>query len=170
MEVVKNFNIIVGKNLAAKRNELGCPQQRFCSEIGISLSAYKHYELGHRSVPIELLFKISDYYSMSIGDFFYDCSSDSSLKPKNPNKYKSNVRYKNILEEQNQKVESNLNISQKLKTIRNNRKKTQQEISVLLGIDISTYNKYEKGARKPNIEMLNKVAKIYNLSIEELIK
>ena len=38
-----------------------------------------------------------------------------------------------------------------------------------LGIDISTYNKYEKGSRKLNNEVVRKIAEYYNIKVSDIL-
>jgi transcriptional regulator with XRE-family HTH domain len=45
----------------------------------------------------------------------------------------------------------------------------QKEIAVTIGIHPSNYSKMEKGEREFNIEVLDKLAKFFNLSIDELV-
>ncbi|AIW03662.1 transcriptional regulator [Bacillus phage Pascal] len=47
---------------------------------------------------------------------------------------------------------------------------SQVELADKLGIDKSTVNRYEKGGRQPSVEMLYKISKVLNVSIDNLIK
>lgn len=55
-----------------------------------------------------------------------------------------------------------------LKTIRKERKITQNEISKYLNIDQTTYSGYETGKSEPNIDTLKKLAKYFNVTLDEL--
>ena len=48
-------------------------------------------------------------------------------------------------------------------------KKSQQDVADYLGIDISTYNKYEKGSRKLNNEVIRKIAEYYNIKVSDIL-
>ncbi|MBQ8430586.1 MAG: helix-turn-helix transcriptional regulator [Clostridia bacterium] len=57
----------------------------------------------------------------------------------------------------------------KLKELRKIKGYTQNEVASLLNIQTMTYNGYENNKREPNIEMLCKLAKLYNTSIDYLV-
>ena len=46
---------------------------------------------------------------------------------------------------------------------------TQQDLSKLLGIERSTYAYYESGKTDPAIDIIKKLASIYNISIDEML-
>ena len=56
-----------------------------------------------------------------------------------------------------------------LKTLRQKRKMTQQDIANKLGITQATYNGYEKGKHQPSIDMLKKIAEIFDTSIDIIV-
>ena len=57
----------------------------------------------------------------------------------------------------------------KIKELRVNNKKTQIELSKLLGISQSSYQSYETGFTEPKIENLIKLADYYNVSLDYLV-
>lgn len=52
-----------------------------------------------------------------------------------------------------------------LKALRNKAKQTQADVAKSIGVDRTTYAKYESGASEPSIEMLQRMAKHYNVSV-----
>ena len=56
----------------------------------------------------------------------------------------------------------------RLKTVRTLNGLTQGEVAEVLKLDRSTYTYYEKG-RVPNLDTLNKLSKLFNVSVAELI-
>lgn len=58
----------------------------------------------------------------------------------------------------------------KLKELRKHKGWTQKAVSDMLGIDRTTYAKYESGASEPNFEMLLKLSKLFNISVDNLIR
>lgn len=46
---------------------------------------------------------------------------------------------------------------------------TREEVAKILGISINTYNSYEWGNRKPKIERIQQLAKLFKCTIEELM-
>ena len=58
--------------------------------------------------------------------------------------------------------------AERLKTLRLQAKMTQKEISNRLEISQPTYQRYEKSEREPNQEMVQKIANLFNVSIDYL--
>ena len=61
-------------------------------------------------------------------------------------------------------------LGEKIKLYRENKNMTQGEIADILGVKSSTISKYEAGTLEPNIESLKKLAELFEVSIDELIK
>lgn len=53
--------------------------------------------------------------------------------------------------------------------LEDNRKLTQKDIADFLGIERTTYGKYETGSSEPNFETICKLADFFNVSIEYLM-
>lgn len=62
-----------------------------------------------------------------------------------------------------------MEIGEKLKKIRLERNIKATNVAEKLGVSKSTVSNYENGIRKPGIETLEKIAKIYNVSISEIL-
>ena len=58
---------------------------------------------------------------------------------------------------------------ERLKVLRKKEGYTQADVAAKLGIDRSTYAKYETGQSEPNFEMLQKLSDLFHASIEFLI-
>ena len=56
-----------------------------------------------------------------------------------------------------------------LKELRQKNKISQNEIAKILGVDRSNYSRYESGAIEPNIQILQKRADYFNVSIDYLL-
>lgn len=61
-------------------------------------------------------------------------------------------------------------IGEKIKTLRKERKLTQKELANKIGITAPTVTKYENGQLEPNLEVLNRIATTFNISISSLIE
>ena len=57
----------------------------------------------------------------------------------------------------------------RLKELRKDRKETQEDIANMLGVDRTTYSKYESGASEPSFEILLKLSQIFNVSTDYLL-
>lgn len=58
---------------------------------------------------------------------------------------------------------------EQLKILRKRDRMTQAEVAIRLGVDRSTYAKYETGQSEPNFEMITKLATLYGVSVDFLI-
>ena len=56
-----------------------------------------------------------------------------------------------------------------LKILREQKGVKQSDVSKHLGIDRSTYAKYESGASEPNLEMINMMAEYYGVSLNYIL-
>jgi transcriptional regulator with XRE-family HTH domain len=57
----------------------------------------------------------------------------------------------------------------RLENLRSSRKLTQKEIAGKLGIARTTYSGYENGTREPDHEMLQKMADLFDVSVDYLL-
>lgn len=56
-----------------------------------------------------------------------------------------------------------------LRNLRQEAKMPLRKLAALLDMDQSTLSKIERGERRGNIEMIKKIAKIFNVDIEQLV-
>ena len=57
----------------------------------------------------------------------------------------------------------------RLKELRNKKKLYQKDVAKYLGVDRTTYNKYEAGTSEPSIMILDKLCELYDVSFDYLI-
>ena len=60
-------------------------------------------------------------------------------------------------------------LREKIKSYRESKNMTQNEIADILGVKSATVSKYESGTLEPNIESLKKLAEIFEVSVDELL-
>ncbi|HGS5524651.1 TPA: helix-turn-helix domain-containing protein, partial [Vibrio parahaemolyticus] len=60
-------------------------------------------------------------------------------------------------------------IGEQIKALRESRNMKQEDVANAINIAKSTYIKYEKGTQSPQLETVEKIAKLYGVSICELI-
>lgn len=60
-------------------------------------------------------------------------------------------------------------LASRIKGLRKERKKTQSDISKLLGVLRTTYGEYERGKILPPMDRINKLADYYSVSVDYLI-
>ena len=61
-------------------------------------------------------------------------------------------------------------LSEQLKIIRKANKFTQQGLADAIGIERSTYASYETGRNKPDVNLLSKIAKVFNVSSDFILE
>ena len=61
-------------------------------------------------------------------------------------------------------------LGEKIKKYREEKKMTQAEVAEVLGVKPATISKYEAGTLEPNIESLKKLAELFGVSVDELLK
>ena len=180
MEKRKSIDVTIGTNMSKLRKQFNLTQREICSVVGVNMSTYKHYELGDRMVSISVLKDLAKFYKVSTNYFFEnmpELSDKESLKlsnftlkeADNTLKYvkvtfKEMYKYFDKEEEKNQ-----ARIRLRIKNLRLENNKSQKELAKYLEIDLSTYNKYEKGSRKLSNEVVKKLAEYYNVSVSDIV-
>ena len=62
------------------REDSDLTQTQVASLLNISQVAYSYYEIGKRSIPLELLCKLADYYDTSIDYILYRTNISTPYK------------------------------------------------------------------------------------------
>lgn len=177
------INVVIGKHMAELRKQFNLSQKEICGVIGVNRNTYKDYEIGNRTVPLQVLRDLVKFYKVSTNYFFEDMPEltleerrlllnyaveVANDKPKyiainlnEPNAMRDYVR------KEEEKIQNKVKLRVKKLRIENN--KTQEEIAQYLGVDKSTYNKYENGKRKFNNDVIKSIAEYYNITVSDLI-
>ena len=179
MENRKQMDIIIGNNMAAIRKNREYKQREICQVLGMNASTYKHYELGDRCAPLAVIRDLANFYKIST-DYFFENMPELSTKEEleisrrafevSQNKSQMIGDIRNFAEgmaKLEEKVQARARL--RVKQYRLDNKKSQQEVADYLDIDISTYNKYEKGSRKLNNEVVRKIAEYYNIKVSDIL-
>lgn len=180
MEKRKPMDITIGSNMSKLRKQFNLTQREICSVVGVNASTYKHYELGDRMVPISVLLDLAKFYKVSSNYFFENMPELSMKESIELSKYANEVsnstqKYIAIdlknptkgLEELEMKIQARARL--RIKNLRLENNKSQKEIAKYLEVDLSTYNKYEKGSRKLSNEVVKKLAEYYNISVSDIV-
>lgn len=179
MENRRKSDIAIGKNMADMRSKFNLTQKDIAQVVGVNVSTYKHYELGDRCTPLAVIRDLANFYKIST-DYFFENMPELSTKEEleisrrafdvSQNKSQMIGNIKNF-DEGMAKLEEKVQARARLrvKHYRLDNKKSQQEVADYLGIDISTYNKYEKGSRKLNNEVVRKIAEYYNIKVSDIL-
>lgn len=180
MEKRKPMDVTIGTNMSKLRKQFNLTQREICSVVGVNTSTYKHYELGDRMVPISVLQDLAKFYKVSTNYFFEnmpELSDKESLELSNYAFRVANNTQKFIaidlknptkgLDEIEEKTQARARL--RIKKLRLENNKSQKELAKYLEIDLSTYNKYEKGSRKLSNEVVKKLAEYYNVSVSDIV-
>lgn len=175
----RKSDIAIGKNMADMRSKFNLTQKDIAQVVGVNVSTYKHYELGDRCTPLAVIRDLANFYKIST-DYFFENMPELSTKEEleisrrafdvSQNKSQMIGNIKNFAEDMaklEEKVQARARL--RVKHYRLDNKKSQQEVADYLGIDISTYNKYEKGSRKLNNEVVRKIAEYYNIKVSDIL-
>ena len=179
MENRRKSDIAIGKNMADMRSKFNLTQKDIAQVVGVNVSTYKHYELGDRCTPLAVIRDLANFYKIST-DYFFENMPELSTKEEleisrrafevSQNKSQMIGDIRNFAEgmaKLEEKVQARARL--RVKQYRLDNKKSQQEVADYLGIDISTYNKYEKGSRKLNNEVVRKIAEYYNIKVSDIL-
>lgn len=71
------------------------------------------------------------------------------------------------LDEIEEKTQARVDL--RIKNLRLENNKSQKDLAKYLKIDLSTYNKYEKGSKKLSNEVVKKLAEYYNVSVSDIV-
>lgn len=74
---------------------------------------------------------------------------------------------KEYFDKEENKIQSKVRL--RVKQLRLDNKKTQDEIAKYLNVDKSTYNKYENGKRKFNNDVVKELAEYYNIKVSDIV-
>lgn len=63
------------------REDNDLTQKELSTILHITQVAYSYYEIGKRSIPIDILIKLADYYNVSI-DYIYYRTNEKNIQKK----------------------------------------------------------------------------------------
>lgn len=179
MEKRKSIDVAIGTNMIKLRKQFNLTQREICSVVRVNTSTYKHYELGDRMVPISVLKDLAKFYKVSTNYFFEimpELSDKESLElsnlalkvEDNTSKYVK-VTFKEMYKYFDKEEKNQARMRLRIKNLRLENNKSQKELAKYLEIDLSTYNKYEKGSRKLSNEAVKKLSEYYNVSVSDIV-
>lgn len=130
------------------RKESNITQKEVANVLNVERSTYTGWENGKNTIPLKQLIKICNYYK---------CSIDYMTGLTNKNKYYC-------------LIELDINvIGKNLKTLRIKNKLKQKDIYSFLKISSSSYSSYETNKILIPTEIIYKIAKKFNCSIDCII-
>lgn len=73
-----DINKYIGEKIRTFRQSKNINQEELAEYLGVSTQAVSRYELGDRKTDNDVLFKLADYFNVSINDFFPPISFDNA--------------------------------------------------------------------------------------------
>ena len=177
------INIVIGKHMAELRAKFNLSQKEICQVIGVNRNTYKDYEIGNRTIPLQVLRDLATFYKVSSNYFFEDMPELTQKEKQQLFRYSTAVandkqKYividvnnpsamKKYFDNEQEKIQSRVRL--RVKQLRLDNNKTQEEIAKFLGVDKSTYNKYENGKRKLNNDVVKQLSDYYNIKVSDIV-
>ena len=129
-------------NLKFLREQIGKTQQELANLFGVEQKTMSSWECGSRTPGIEIIVELARYHGVSLDDLVL-----RDMKPAMP-VYVLNLMY-----------------------LRKKHGMTQQDISELLGYrGKQGYNAIETGKAKPTIDILEKLADFFGVTMDQIVK
>lgn len=127
------------------RLERGVKQADLAKHIGVAQNTLSYWENGKYDVDNESLIRIADYFNVST-DYILLRENEKSLEitPKS-----ANMKH--------------------LKELRLKKKLLQKDVADYLGVNRTTYVKYETGASQPDNDTLSRLADFFGVSVDYLL-
>jgi len=73
-----DINKYIGEKIRTYRLSKNINQEELAEYLGVSIQSISRYELGDRKTDNDVLFKLADYFNVSINDFFPPLSFDNA--------------------------------------------------------------------------------------------
>lgn len=87
--ISEDIKIEVGKKLLNLRKELGLKQDEVAKAVGITRASLSYYEKGERSIDIEVLYRLSEFFNISI-DYLFGLSDKVPPQREHSENYEMN--------------------------------------------------------------------------------
>lgn len=135
----ENYNKL--NNLKKFRTALGLSQTSIAKEAGIYLRLYQYYESGEREPCVTNAIKLAKVLNTTV-EALFSLNNEAKEIPC---------------------------FSSRLKELRTNNNLTQIEIANYLNISERTIIRYENNTRNPEIDVVIKLANLFNVSVDYLV-
>ncbi|MEG1141347.1 MAG: helix-turn-helix domain-containing protein [Bacilli bacterium] len=176
----KNFDKNLGVNARRLREAAGFSQETLASYLGLSRSTYKQYENSKRRFPAYLVLMLTEFYGVRHPmDFFEDDILKSSkylaekmeiIRKLDIDEFEKTVVKFSEDQILNEEKKTNYNIKHNIKKYRISNNKNQQQVADRLGVNLSTYSRYESGDVIIDNNKLGILSNWYNVPITDFYK
>lgn len=141
--------MIANNNIKICRQKLDLTQKKLGMILNVAESTVSGWENGYDDIPLEKLIVFCNIYNYNI-DFVVGLNNNI------------NQTHKYFI---NQKK-----IGENLKIVRKHLHYSQQKVANILQISQSCYSQYENGVSLPTVTFLYSYSKVFNISIENILK
>lgn len=132
----------LAQNIKKLRKQKGLSQQAFSSDLGVSTGAVGNWETSNREPDLKTIVKLAKYFGVTLDDLVL-----KDLTPLPP-LYAINIM-----------------------RLRQRNGLTQEDMAKLLGYKGKQgYNAIETGKTKPSIDVLEKLADFFGVTLDQLVK
>ena len=134
------------------REKAEMKQVDMCKIFNMPKTTYNSYELGTREPDFDTALKIADYFNVSIDYLFGKSDTSNYQKYKNDEMHKPNKKF-----------------SLRMKEFRQKHNFTQLYLAEIIGTTKEVIDNYENGSTAPDIAIIEKLSRIFNLSSDYLL-
>lgn len=146
------------ERLKKLREERNFKQIDVCKILNLNKVTYWGYEKGKRQPDYDTLLKIANFFDVSV-DYLLG-KSEISTPPH------SIIRQTITIDHVNVKNEF---LMQRLKQLREIHKLTQFQLAEIIGTTQTIINNYENGKETPDINIMTRLSKFFNVSVDYLL-
>lgn len=137
-----------GERIAEQRKKLGLSQEELAEKLNISQKSISKYELGDRKPQYKVLVRMAEYFGVTT-DYLLGLGD--------------------IMETNEKSNEIAQRMGWNIKKLREQKGLTQQELAVRVDVAQATVANWESGRREPDINILIRIAKLFNVTLDELV-
>ncbi len=151
---------MIGKQIRELRIKKELTQAEVACSVGLTTSAFGMIETGVRQPSIEMLGKIADFFNVSVDVLLGRTEIHSGRE--------SNGEKDDDRESNEGDYVASL-FSKRLKSIREENELSQYKLAKDMNISRSAISSYEQGKREPDFEILQRIARYFNVTTDYLI-
>ena len=149
---------MVYENIRNLREDRDLKQETVAKHLNISQTTYSRYESGSTAITAEVLVELSHYYDVPVDYLLYVPSEPDQLNL-------------NFAKPRSRTVEAEFtpDCFKRIRELRKLHHMSQSDVARSLGIEQSTYSKYERGAIPISVKALSSLADLYKVSIDYIV-
>ena len=136
----------LGSRIHEKRKEITFTQKQVARVLNIGENAFVHYEKDRRKPTIEKLIQLAILFHTSIQYLVTGMEAKKDYDEENVTPF-----------------------SERVKELRKKNHLTQKQAAAELGIRYTAYQAYEYGKSEPNLEHLQQLADLFDVTLDELM-